>query len=287
MKPLISIIVPVYKVEEYLDECITSIINQTYENIEICLVDDGSPDGCPEKCDQWGLKDSRINVIHKKNGGLSDARNIGIDNANGKLIAFVDSDDYISEEYIETLYLAIEKSSANLVICNYMRVDNRGEKLSNDVNDNNQYILSGAQVIERRFVEVTAGYYIMGCNKLYRKNLFDNIRYPINRFHEDEYIFRALYEKCDKVVCLLKTMYYYRKRKGSIMDTALCDTKINDYLKCYEAEVNYSLNKDDQNIANMYMRVFCKDFKKNYQYINESRSKLKEIYDIYIDKINH
>ena len=100
-KELISIVIPVYKVELYLEKCIESIINQTYKNLEIIIVDDGSPDNCPQICDEYSKKDKRIKVIHKENGGLSDARNAGIDIATGKYIAFVDSDDYVSDDYVE------------------------------------------------------------------------------------------------------------------------------------------------------------------------------------------
>ena len=112
--PLISIIVPVYNVEEYLDKCVESIVNQTYKNIEVILVDDGSPDNCPKMCDDWAKKDKRIKVIHKKNGGLSDARNKGIDESKGEYLSFVDSDDYITDNYVELLYNIISKEHADI-----------------------------------------------------------------------------------------------------------------------------------------------------------------------------
>ena len=103
-EPLISVIVPIYKVEEYLDKCVETIVNQTYKNLEIILVDDGSPDNCPKMCDEWGKKDSRIVVIHKENGGVCSSRNMGLDIANGEWISFVDADDYIQPAYIEKMY---------------------------------------------------------------------------------------------------------------------------------------------------------------------------------------
>lgn len=119
MNELISVIVPVYNVEKYSERCIESIINQTYKNLEIILVDDGSPDTCPMICDEYAKKDDRIVVIHKENGGLSDARNAGIEIAKGEYFAFIDSDDYISEEFLSKLYMSLKSNSAFMSICNF------------------------------------------------------------------------------------------------------------------------------------------------------------------------
>lgn len=126
--PLITIIVPIYKVENYLDKCVYSIIQQTYTNLEIILVDDGSPDNCGNICENYRKKDSRIKVIHKENGGLSDARNVGINSATGKYIAFIDSDDYIAINYIEELYKAIKKYNVQIALCSYILISESGEK---------------------------------------------------------------------------------------------------------------------------------------------------------------
>ena len=125
MKPLISVIVPIYKVEKYLETCVMSLIHQTYENLEIILVDDGSPDKCPEICDAYEKTDDRIRVIHKKNGGLSDARNAALEKTTGKYITFVDSDDYVDAEYIEKLYNALIQYNASAAICGIRITDER------------------------------------------------------------------------------------------------------------------------------------------------------------------
>ena len=126
-KPLISVIVPIYKVEKYLNKCVKSIINQTYKNLEIILVDDGSPDNCGKICDKLAERDDRIRIIHKKNGGLSSARNAGIEIANGEYIGFVDSDDYIDNDMFETLYNNIKDNNADLSIIGYQieTIDNK------------------------------------------------------------------------------------------------------------------------------------------------------------------
>ena len=115
LQPLISVIVPCYNVEEYLPKCIESILNQTYRNLEILLVDDGSPDNCGRICDEYAAKDSRIRIIHKKNGGLSDARNAALDVMTGEYVTFIDSDDYVSDDYVEYLYKIIKESGVKIV----------------------------------------------------------------------------------------------------------------------------------------------------------------------------
>ena len=124
---LITVIVPVYKVEKYLDRCVQSIVDQTYTNLEIILVDDGSPDNCPKMCDEWAKKDKRIKVIHKQNGGLSDARNAGLEKAKGKYVGFVDSDDYISPIMYEKLYKCIIDNQADMAMCGFSTVDEKGK----------------------------------------------------------------------------------------------------------------------------------------------------------------
>ena len=130
--PLISVVIPIYKVEKYLCECVDSVINQTYTNLEIILVDDGSPDNCPAICDDYASKDSRIKVIHKENGGQSSARNAGIKIAKGEYISFIDSDDYVSPVYIEQLYSTLKRSGAGLSCCTYSALP---QKLSNIITD--------------------------------------------------------------------------------------------------------------------------------------------------------
>lgn len=145
-EPLISVIVPVYNVEKYLDKCVDSIVNQTYKNLEIILVDDGSPDNCPKMCDDWARKDKRIRVIHKKNGGVSSARNLGINNANGECIGFVDSDDWIEKKYIQKLYETLIQEGADIALCGCNRVTGTNiEKINakgtDEIVDSYQYLL--------------------------------------------------------------------------------------------------------------------------------------------------
>ena len=214
MNPLITVIVPCYNVEKYLPKCVDSIINQTYQNLEIILVDDGSPDNCGKVCDDYALKDARIKVIHKPNGGLSDARNVAIDIAKGEWITFVDSDDYVSLNYIETLYsLATSNNCQCSVVQPLSFYDGKIPKVisSNDkieIMDNNEAISS---LFYQTKLDTSAW------NKLYHRSLFSTgIRYPKGFLFEDNPTTFRLLDKCEKVVVSQQKLYYYRLREGSI-----------------------------------------------------------------------
>ena len=215
----ISIIVPIYKVEEYLDECILSIINQTYNNLEIILVDDGSPDNCGKKCDEWAEKDNRIVVIHKQNGGLSDARNAGIDKATGQFIAFVDSDDYIAPTmYQDLFYLIIRHPNALIAASPIIR--NRNGQFSTYKIGKTDYI-DNQELSIKEYLKLFLGFQIdsTAWNKLYKREFISNA-FKKGRNNED-YIF--LYNNCKKwydtnavLVMCSKPHYYYRTRDNSI-----------------------------------------------------------------------
>lgn len=216
-KHIVSVIVPVYHVEKYLKKCVDSIINQTYKNLEIILVDDGSPDNCPKICDNYALKDNRIKVIHKVNGGLSDARNAGIDAASGDYLMFVDSDDFIEPEMIEVLYNALFDNDATMSICNYKLVyENPDDYVDDDVSPIKDGIISGKELISDLFFNKYWHWVIAVC-KLYRKELFDNVHFPLDRQHEDQYIFHKIVLQCEKIACVSVPMYNYLQRCGSIM----------------------------------------------------------------------
>ena len=208
---LISIVVPVYKVEEYLKECICSILRQTYTNFELILVDDGSPDNCGKICDNYAALDKRIRVIHKTNGGLSDARNAGICIARGKYITFVDSDDYIASQYLERLYLFLIKYNADIVQCEYTS-DN--QQLSQKMKDEFfSYDKCKAMVEMLHFGRVQVNAWA----KLYKASLFTNIKYPVGRINEDNLTTYKLINLSEKVICISDNLYYYRMNNEGIM----------------------------------------------------------------------
>lgn len=234
----ISIIIPVYNVEQYLEKCVKSVINQTYNNLEIILVNDGSTDRSGLLCDNLGKKDSRIKVIHKKNGGLSDARNVGIDNASGGLIGFIDSDDYIDTDMYEILYKNLIKYNADMSMCGHYDIYNKAipaqaPKVHEGVLTKK---LAAKMVLEAKVMSVTA------VNKLYKKDLFYNLRYDIGRIAEDAFIILKLINKCERISYTNQKKYYYVHREGSIT-TSKFSYKYLDVIDAYNQ--NYNIVKDN------------------------------------------
>lgn len=177
--PSISVIVPVYKVEKYLDRCVKSVLDQTFTDFELILVDDGSPDRCPALCDEWAAKDSRIRVIHKKNGGLSDARNAGIDAARGEYLFFADSDDYLHRCVLEALYGGLRSLGVQICACDYVLTD--GEPLPTEP----PQVTAESWKPERFFLDTRLG--TVAWAKLYHKSCFSGVRYPFGKIHEDQF----------------------------------------------------------------------------------------------------
>ena len=213
MKNLISVIVPIYKVEKYIEQCVNSIIKQTYGNLEIILVDDGSPDTCPQICENFAKKDTRIKVIHKINGGLSDARNAGIKIASGDYITFVDSDDYLKLDMIENLYQLCMKYEADISQCTYIRCSEDGVEDRNITSKNEEFVYYDNKMENFLFgkqIGVTAW------GKLYKTTLFQDIRYPKGKYHEDVFTTYKLIDKAKCVVTTTKIGYVYRKNGTSI-----------------------------------------------------------------------
>lgn len=223
---MISIIVPVYNVEKYLKKCVDSILAQNFCDIEVLLVDDGSTDLCPELCDDYVRQDERVRVIHKKNGGLSDARNAGIDAAKGDLLAFVDGDDYIAPQMFDVLYENIIQTDADISVCDFIRVKENDIVLINDTNNirtsDYPYFLNDLFESSVKVVLTVAW------NKLYKKAVFDGVRYPVGRYHEDEAVIHRLLVNCSKIVYTDSALYYYVQHQGSIMSLAI-EKRVPDY----------------------------------------------------------
>ena len=229
MKEKISIIVPVYNVEAYLERCVESILKQTYTNLEILLVNDGSTDKSGELCDKLALRDHRIRVIHKENGGLSDARNRGIDEASSNLIGFIDSDDYIDEDMYETLYRQMVASKADLSMCGHYDVYHQiPEKQVAEIKTWELMPEEAIKmVMEAKILSVTA------VNKLYKKALFEQLRFRIGKIAEDAFIMVDLIHQCSKVVATNEKKYYYVHRENSIT-TQKFSLKFLNVIEAYE-----------------------------------------------------
>lgn len=216
MQPLVSIIVPIYDVEKYLKECIESILNQTYKNLEIILVDDESPDNCGKICNDYALMDNRIKVIHKKNGGLSDARNAGLEIMTGEYLMFVDSDDYISNDCVEKLYELSVLHNADLVIGGTEKFDDETKKVIWSTYSGKEEI----QLFDKE--KSMADMFENGCAswaRLYRSEIHKDILFPVGEINEDEAIVLRLLERCNSVVKTNCIIYNYRYRSQSITST--------------------------------------------------------------------
>lgn len=210
---MISVIIPVYNVEKYLDQCVQSVIEQSYRDLEIILVDDGSTDSSPEKCDAWEERDSRIKTFHKANGGLSDARNFGLDIACGDYITFVDSDDWIHSSMLETMLKEIIANRADICSCgiiNYYESDQKYKSWSIPS-------LCGDSAFILKYLYSDTKYPVSACGKLFVKRLWEHFRFPKRRLCEDAFTTCLLVDKAERIVQLSREFYIYRIRDNSIM----------------------------------------------------------------------
>lgn len=240
-KSLVTIVVPVYNVEEYLDRCVQSIVTQTYSNLEIILVDDGSPDRCGEMCDDWAQKDNRILVFHKDNGGLSDARNYGIKRAHGEYISFIDSDDWVTKYYIQHLVDAIEKDNADLAMCWYKKVS-KFEELN--INDSSlikyKYLLTEGCLGDLLYQKKTD---TCAWGKLYSNRLFSILNYPVGKLYEDIPVTYAAILASKRIARIENEDYYYFQRNNSIQHMEFNKQKLDAirHIKAMtdEIQINY------------------------------------------------
>lgn len=256
--PKISIIVPVYNVEEYLSNCIDSILNQTFKDFELILVNDGSTDNSLDICKHYKNIDNRIFIIDKKNGGVSSSRNAGLDIAKGEYIGFVDSDDYIHPQMYEILYHQIIKNKADISMCNYEEVYNYDESYFK-YNENNKpdtiiECLSNIQSLEMIDSPETVSF-VVAWNKLYKRDIFKDLRYKHGIIHEDEYIIHRILYKCEKVVHIKKALYFYMQRDGSIMQEKTKITSI-DYLLALSDRINFFYKIGLEHLQNKYEGLY-------------------------------
>lgn len=250
MKPLISVIVPVYNVEKYLRKCVDSIINQTYNNIEILLIDDGSTDGSGAICDEYSQRYDIVTAYHKQNGGLSSARNYGIERAKGEFIGLVDSDDYIHEEMYDRLYTLLVENDADLSECKLADVYNGKVRSSNKKIE--VLIVNSETAIDYAFKAEIAS--VAAVDKLYRRSLFDNVRYPEGKTIEDGYVIVDILSACSKIVISTEQLYYYVHRKGSITTNAFSKKNL-DAIITYEKNYNIIKNKYPAIVDTAKMRL--------------------------------
>lgn len=244
-QPLISVIVPVYNVEQYLDQCLESIVSQTYPCLEILVVDDGSTDSSGDMCDRWAERDSRISVTHQPNGGLSAARNTALDKMSGEHVIMVDSDDVLHPDAAACLLSAMERHQADIVVGDHVIV---GEKATPQWPDTATACPDGERAYSQSEALLTI-FYQQGLThsawaRIYRASLFDGIRYPVGQLYEDLAVIYPLLKKCDKVVKIPQVVYGYRQRESSILGHF--SPKRADILNICEGLERHTLVEDNQ-----------------------------------------
>lgn len=229
MQPLISVIVPCYNVEEYLPKCVESILNQTYRNLEILLVDDGSPDRSGEICDEYAVKDTRIKVIHKENGGLSDARNVALDVMKGEYVTFIDSDDYVALDYVESMCKQAQESGAEIVVTNWTIFYEGKEPTANHKFKIKKKIFTQEEALVTMFYQ--KDFDTAAWSKLYKSTLFEYQRFPKGLISEDLATVYLLMMNCEKISWNNYPCYYYMLRPTSIEGVGFNPPKYESYLK--------------------------------------------------------
>lgn len=285
MNNKISVIIPIYNVEKYIHECIDSVRNQTYTNLEIILVDDGSTDSCATICDEYAKKDSRIRVIHKENGGLSDARNAGLEIATGKYIGYVDSDDYIALDMYEHLYNACEENEAEIAVCRFHTFTDKIQLCENVVNRNKVYNSKGILLayIDESVEELITP---SAWSKLYRRDCIQGLQFPKGKLCEDiVYTTKAFYN-AKKVVYVDRELYFYRNRPGSIMtEKSVINRRIREEIEQYEDRIAFLKEKKEDKLVALCCYELYKRMQLRYCDISKNGTKLSEITTELLDKM--
>ena len=251
---LVSIIVPIYNVEKYLEKCILSLLSQTYKNIEILLIDDGSTDTSPLIVDQYAMKSNKIRVFHKANGGLSDARNYGIQHSKGQYLVFLDSDDWIQPKTIEILYNNLMHYNADVSEAQYVQVDDENSVINED--NKKVHLLNNIDAsINLRNYHLNQ---IVAWNKMYKKECFSSIRFPVGKIHEDEFTTYKILYNANKIVVTEQALFYYRKTPNSIINREITRKRL-DILDAYDEAINFYSEKKEKKL--LYLTLL------NYLYI--------------------
>lgn len=296
MKHLVSVIVPIYNIEKYIEKCLTSIMNQSYSNIEILLVNDGSTDNSMEVCERKRENDDRIKIINQKNGGLSSARNAGIREAKGEYYVFIDGDDYVHPEFIERLLQGIYKSKADIAACGINIVDENGKKISTLAtgadyklsNPFNNETLQSVEVEKRYYKNRKYGFwYVVAWNKIYKAGIFSELKYDEGKVYEDEFLFHSLIRNSKKIHFITEKLYYYVQRGNGITSVKKDNerfhflTEIYDRrMECYQIENNTELKII---CSEKYLRQIVSKF---YLLDDQQKKEIKKKYRQIINSID-
>ncbi len=234
---VISVVVPIYRVEKYISECVESILSQSFPNFELILVDDGSDDKCGEICNFYAEKDDRIVVIHKENEGLSCARNAGIEIARGEYIAFIDGDDSVNKDFLAVLYGLCVENNCRIGMCNFLFTEENSVKLDRQKKEKTE-VITGKQAVDRSCTGTGSLMFTLPWNKLYHKSLFRDVRYPAGKIHEDDYTTWKLLWKSEYIAITNLYLYYYLQRPDSIMGKPF-EKKRLDRLDAFEEKIAF------------------------------------------------
>ena len=272
MNDLISVVIPIYNMEKYLKKCVDSVLNQTYVNMEILLIDDGSTDNSPKICDEYLNTDKRIQVFHKSNGGLSDAKNFGIKKSKGKYITFVDSDDWIERDMYKEMLLKMKKNDADISICGRF-IDYENGKSIKWYNSNEMQMNKEESLI---YLNSFYNFDMASWDKIYKRELFDGIEFPFGKKCEDAYTTYLLFAKSDKIIYVPECFYHYFQRNGSISRNA----EINmDYIYAAREQMMY-LNKYLPEISYVGETNYAFSVKAMYQVSIERKIKINDEFKI-------
>lgn len=271
--PLVSIIVPVYKVEQYLHTCIDSVLQQKYAPWELILVDDGSPDRCGEICEEYAQKDDRIRVVHKENGGLSSARNAGLDVMRGEYVTFLDSDDFWHRDYLTTLMGYILREGADIVQCDFVR----GTATTFPECEQE----GGVMMYNRHTIFTSQAAKIIMWGKVYKASYFAQVRMPVGYINEDDWTTWKLYDQAAKIVVTDQPLYYYTVNPNSIMGKASKKPDLT-YWGAYEERIAYYEKKAERDLEDMSRMQFAKSLLMLYSndaLSDEERKCVKRTFD--------
>ena len=271
----VSVIVPVYKVEEYLHRCVDSILNQTFQDFELILVDDGSPDTCGGICDAYAVRDSRVHVIHQQNGGLSAARNAGIDwafaHSDSQWLAFIDSDDWIHRDYLKKLHAAAERHNTAVVLCGWMSAENFLE--DKDLPDTPALLLDTETAFTEHYDKSMAAW----C-KLIKRELLSDIRFPVGKLHEDAFVTHKLLFACPQVSVVDEKLYYYYQNPTSITRARWSDRKLHS-IEAHEQRLDYFREKGFQRAFRWQQRIYIQELTFKIIHLLETRESPRDHQD--------
>lgn len=275
MEKLVSVVVPIYNVKDYLVDCINSIRNQTYMNLDIILVDDGSTDDSAQICDEMAHQDERISIIHKDNGGLSDARNVGLKVSKGEFIIFIDSDDLISKTMIEEMVESITENNADISACSFRTFEDSNDISFLDNLEMKTSVVEGKELVARLYRGEYGDIAFTAWNKLYKKRIFieNGIEYPIGKLYEDTFTTFKLLYKAKQVALINEQLYYYRIRKGSIMNSYITKKKTIDWIDADREAPLFFKRVNESDLYNLSVNAFFKSEILFYKKMNEDTEK--------------